>query len=302
LDRRVPAEPEKVAPMQLEMFDESGFRALFDGSTLTGWHPAPRVYGALYPGGPSVAEHLAEQGIEPPVHPELHPARWFVEDGAIIGEQDEPGSGYGGYLVSDEAFGDFELALEARPDWPADTGIMVRRQRDSWEGFQVLLDHRESGGIGGFFGNGLANFSAVPFAVVARRDQSGAVVGLAADDPATSAEPVTPAKIARLRYAARVEDFLAVWRFGDWNELRIRCVGPLPMITTWVNGLKIAQLDTASLDSPNYDPRAVFDLLGPRGHVALEVHDNDATFGEARWGPGAQCRWRNLRIKDLGAE
>jgi hypothetical protein len=40
--------------------------------------------------------------------------------------------------------------------------------------------------------------------------------------------------------------------------------------------------------------------LGNRGHIAFEVHDNDATFGEARWGTGAQCRWRNIRIKDLG--
>ena len=40
-------------------------------------------------------------------------------------------------------------------------------------------------------------------------------------------------------------------------------------------------------------------MLGDRGHIALEVHDNDAMFGEARWGKGAQCRWRNIRIKDL---
>jgi hypothetical protein len=28
------------------------------------------------------------------------------------------------------------------------------------------------------------------------------------------------------------------------------------------------------------------------------VHDNDAWFGEARWGAGAQCRWRNIRIRE----
>ena len=89
------------------------------------------------------------------MEPEKHPAHWFVEDGVLVGEQDAPGSGYGGYLVSDQAFGDFELVLEMRPDWPADTGVMIRRRRDSWEGFQVLVDHRPSGGIGGFFGNGL---------------------------------------------------------------------------------------------------------------------------------------------------
>jgi hypothetical protein len=279
--------------------EQDGSRSLFDGRTLAGWHPAPRVYGDLYPGGPSVLSWFAEIGLVLPAEPEKHPARWYVEDGYIVGEQSEPGKGYGGYLVSDDSFGDFELTLEARPDWPADTGILIRRQRDSWEGFQVLLDHRESGGIGGFFGCGLASFSAVPFAVRARRDAEGKVVGLEADDPATSAEPVTPEKIARLSYAAKVDDFLAVWRWDDWNSFRIRCVGALPVITTWINGLKIAEIDTATLVSPDYDPAAILALLGDRGHIALEVHDNDPLFGEARWGVGAKCRWRNIRIREL---
>ncbi|AXJ09805.1 DUF1080 domain-containing protein [Arthrobacter sp. PM3] len=278
-----------------------GFTPLFDGASLAGWHAAPRVYGTLYPGGPSVLEHFDRLGLERPVDPEQHPARWFVEDGVLVGEQDAPGSGYGGYLVSDQAFGDFELVLEMRPDWPADTGVMLRRKKDSWEGFQVLVDHRPSGGIGGFFGNGLASFSAVPFAVDAARDAGGRPVGLVADDPATSAEPVTEEKRRRLSHAADVEDFLNVWRWDDWNELRIRCVGALPVITTWINGLKIAELDTATLDSPNYNPADVLGVLGDRGHIALEVHDNDAMFGEARWGVGAQCRWRNIRIKELPA-
>ena len=112
-------------------------------------------------------------------------------------------------------------------------------------------------------------------------------------------EPVTEEKRDRLKHAADVEDFLNVWRWNGWNELRIRCVGALPVITTWVNGLKIAELDTATLDSPNYNPADVLGVLGERGHIALEVHDNDSMFGEARWGTGAQCRWRNIRIKEL---
>lgn len=283
--------------MKLETFDETGFLSLFDGASLKGWHAEPRVYGSLYPGGPGLDAFFAERGVTPPAEPEKHPAVWHVEDGVIVGQQGTPG--YGGYLVSNEAFGDFELVLEARPDWPADTGIMLRRKFENWTGFQVLIDHRESGGIGGFFGNGLASFSAVPFAVSARHDSEGKVIGIQADDPVTSMEPVTPEKIARLSYAADVEDFLAVWKWGDWNEIRIRCVGALPVITTWINGLKIAEIDAATLDSPDYDPQEVLDYLGPRGHIALEVHDNDAFFGESRWGPGAQCRWRSIRIKPL---
>lgn len=272
-------------------------RSLFDGKSLAGWHVQPRVYGALYPGGPGLDALLKELKMTVPENPAAHPAAWHVEDGVLIGQQGTPG--YGGYLVSDEAFGDFELVLEARPDWPADTGIMLRRRIDDWAGFQVLLDHRESGGIGGFFGNGLASFSAVPFAVSARCDADGTVIGLKADDPATSIEPVTQDKIDRLNYAATAEDFLAVWKWGDWNEMRIRCVGALPVITTWVNGLKIAELDTATITTEHYDPKAVLDWLGPRGHIALEVHDNDAMFGDSRWGAGARCRWRNIRITPL---
>lgn len=284
---------------ETENHDDGGFVPLFDGATLHGWRTVPRIYGTLYPGGPSVLELFEKDGRQLPSEPEKHPARWFVEDGVLVGEQDTPGSGYGGYLVTEKPYGDFELVLEMRPDWPADTGVMLRRRPDSWEGFQVLVDHRPSGGIGGFFGNGLASFSAVPFAVDVARDASGRPTGLIADDPSTSVEPVTEEKRARLTYAADVEDFLEAWRWDDWNELRIRCVGALPVITTWVNGLKVAEVNTATLDSPDYNPSDVLDVLGDSGHIALEVHDNDSYFGEARWGVGAQCRWRNIRIKEL---
>jgi hypothetical protein len=278
------------------MTDE--FRTLFDGHTLDGWRAIPRVYGKWNPGGPAVTELMAQYGIETPADPESYPATWAVEDGAIVGRQAK--MGYGGYLLSEETFGDFELELEMRPDWPADTGVMVRRQRDSWEGFQILVDHRPSGGIGGFYGNGLAGFSAVPFAVDAVLDSEGRPMGLRADDPVTSAEPVTPDKIARLCYAAKVEDFLDVWRWGDWNALRVRCVGgALPVITAWVNGLRIGEVDTATLQSPGYDAAAVAALLGERGHIAFEVHDHDSHFGQARGGPGAACRWRNIRIREV---
>jgi hypothetical protein len=278
---------------------DAKWRSLFDNATLNGWHPAPRIYGTKYPGGPSVADLLTQRGFGLPPYPERNLARWHVEDGCIVGEQSAPGSGYGGYLVSDDTFGDFELSIEARPDWPADTGIMVRRLRDDWAGFQILLDHRESGGIGGFFGNGLGSFAALPFAIAARRDATGAVVGLRPDDPATSIEPVSHDKIERLSYAAHVDDFIAVWRWNDWNTFRIRCVGELPLLTTWVNDLKIAELETATMVAPDYDAEQVRTLLGPRGHIALEVHDNDSVLGLARWGHGAKCRWRNIRVREF---
>ena len=38
------------------MHDANGWRDLFDGTSLTGWHPRPRVYGTSWPGGPQVHE------------------------------------------------------------------------------------------------------------------------------------------------------------------------------------------------------------------------------------------------------
>jgi hypothetical protein len=278
---------------------EVGFTPIFNGIDLSGWVPRPRNYGVAYPGGPGVLEVLTIFPSDYNENADQHPAVWTVEDGAIVGRQDTPGSGWGGYLVSEATFGDFELRLEMKPDWPADTGIMIRRRLETWEGLQVLVDHRQSGSIGGFFGNGLASFHAVPFALDAKADGSGALIGLVEDDPATSVEPFSPAKSDMLEFAGNVDEFLAAWRWDDWNDLTIRCVGALPRVTTWVNGVKVAEIDLATLTAQDYDPVAVADTLGDRGHIAFEVHDNDPMLGEGRWAPGAACRWRNVRIKEL---
>jgi hypothetical protein len=217
----------------------------------------------------------------------------------IVGRQNPDHPGWGGYLVSDETFGDFELELQMWPDWPADTGVMLRRRDQSWEGFQVLVDHRKSGSIGGFYGNGVGGFHAVPFVLDVEHDASGQPVGLVEEEPSTSLEPMTDEKRQLLTRAGNADEFLRGWRWADWNYLRIRCVGTKPVITTWVNDVFVAEIDLATMPYPNYDPDAVLQLLGPRGHIALEVHDNDEHFGEARWGRDARCRWRNIRLRSV---
>ena len=95
-------------------------------------------------------------------------------------------------------------------------------------------------------------------------------------------------------------DFLAKWRFGDWNALRIRCVGgALPTVTTWVNDILVAEVDLAALRHTHFDPDAVAARLGESGHLAFEVHDNDPRMGDSRWAPGARCRWRGIEIREL---
>jgi hypothetical protein len=272
----------------------AGFQSLFDGRTLTGWHPAPRLPLPRHPGlpppdpeSPGYRRALTSQG------------RWTVEGGVLVGAQDPPQSRLGGYLITDRAFADFELLIDARPDWPVDTGILVRATPQGPPGFQVLVDHRRSGGLGGFYGNGTGGFHAVPYSFSAKLDQAGKPMGLVPDD---SAERVDEQKRRLLAYAAPVDDFLAAWRWNDWNTFRIRCQGQLPYLTTWVNGLRIAELDTAKITWPGYDAAAISSRLGRSGHIALEVHDsppNDRVGAANRWAPGAVCRWRNIFIKEL---
>ena len=278
---------------------EVGFTALFNGRDLTGWVAKPRIYGTTYPGGPLLTDIVDAIPVDYNESSARHPARWTVEDGAIVGRQDSPGSGWGGALLSERTFVDFDLRLEMRPDWPADTGVMLRRQADSWEGLQVVVDHRRSGSIGGFFGNGLGEFHAIPFTFTAIYDAAGAAVGLRREEASESLKPWNQEKRARLESAASSDEFFQAWNWGEWNELRVVCRGSLPRVTTWVNGMEIAAIDLARLSAPNYVPRDVERVIGRGGHLAFEVHENDPFLGPERWGEDAACRWRNIRIREL---
>jgi len=270
------------------------FTPLFDGQSLAGWHAVPRLPVARAPGlpGPDSSGEAYRRAA-------ATSGRWTVEDGAIAGRQDPPGCGLGGYLLSDGVYGDFELVFEARPDLPADTGVLVRASPLGSQGYQILLDHRRSGNIGGIYGNGIGGFHGINYTLDAIYDESGRPVGLRLEDPATTIEPLTPDKPALLAYAASGETFLSAWKWDDWNEFRIRVVGASPRITVYINGHKISEIDTSALRHPLYDAAAVRELLGPKGHIAFEVHDNDPGMGEARWGPNAACRWRRIRIREL---
>jgi hypothetical protein len=76
-------------------------------------------------------------------------------------------------------------------------------------------------------------------------------------------------------------------------------VGAYPVLTTWVNGVRLYELDTATIEHPDYDRDAVAELLGRSGHIALEVHDNDPRMGHDRWGESAVVRWRNFQLTSI---
>jgi len=267
-------------------------RSLFDGHTLSGWHAVSRLSTPLWPGGP-----------HPEGQPDIEMAKltrgsWDVVDGTIVGSQER--RGYGGYLLTDEEFGDFELTFEVRPDWPADTGVVMRCTEMGSQGYQLLIDHRKSGSIGGFYGNGIGAFHASAFNLDVVTNQHGEAIALRVETPETTLEQINPMAVAQLAYHIDPQELLQTWRFDDWNEMRVRCVGRLPRLTSWVNGVKAYDLDTGTMSFPHWTAKATLDLLGVKGHIALEVHDNEwPGMGEARWAPGAVTRWRNLQIEEL---
>lgn len=100
------------------------FVSLFDGKTLKGWHRHDGLPGDNLGG------------------------KWEVVDGAIEGDQDPPGKG--GLLVTDRNFKDFVLKLEAKIDFPVDSGIFLR-VGPTGRSHQITLDNREGGSIGSIY-------------------------------------------------------------------------------------------------------------------------------------------------------
>jgi hypothetical protein len=239
--------------------------SLFDGQSLKGWHKPPKRIGHGTGG------------------------HWFVENGNLVCEQDPPGSGNGGLLLTDEKFGDFELELEMKPDWGPDTGVFFRCT-DRGDGFQMYVDYHEGGNVGHLRGEMPGAFAMKPFQIFGKPGPDGQLTGFTTGtDPRAAKWPE-----GVYEYSCTAEQWLKAWRLKDWNSARIRCTGKYPQITTWVNDLKVCHWNGETCPLPQYDKEKVFGILGREGSIALQVHG-----GKAMWPTGTQCRWRNIRIQRL---
>ena len=89
-------------PVTRAQSPEPGFQSIFDGKTLVGWHVSARTGHSKTSGNKSGG-------------------RWVVENGAIVGSQDIPGNG--GIVITDKAFGNFEVVLEN--DFGPDSGLFM---------------------------------------------------------------------------------------------------------------------------------------------------------------------------------
>ena len=238
--------------------DKDGYISVFDGKTLNGWHKNPNKIGHGTGG------------------------RWTVEDGAITGEQDPPGSGNGGILLTDQKFGDFELLIDLKPDWGICSGLFVR-SNDEGQCYQMMVDYHDEGNVGHIYGEGTGGFNTRPF------DVFGKYKGKTLESLFTKPSKVQPPKAYTIEGAAWVK----AWKVNDWNTAKVRVEGNPPKIATWINDVKVNEFDGTTFDGPGYDKEDVAKLLGNKGSIAVQVH------GGKSWPEGAKCRWKNIKVKPL---
>lgn len=236
---------------------EPGFRSLFNGKNLKGWHKNPEKIGH------------GDGGI------------WAVEDGAITGEQDPPGGGNGGILLTDEVFGNFEVIFETNPDWGPCSGFFMR-SNEKGSCYQMMIDYHDAGNVGEIYREGLDGKGNRTFVIdgVFEDDAKKVLKDIKASKlkPKTEDEKIGEPQI-------NLADWSKIWTHGKWNTIKCKVVGNPPTITTWINGTKITE----------YTSDMKFeDKIKDKGHLAFQVHG-----GTGAWPKGAKVRFRNVRVKEL---
>lgn len=135
-----------LTPLQAaEPAPPAGFRPLFNGNDLAGWHGLnPHSVAKLE--GEKKAANLKQQREDFSKH-------WRVENGELVN------NGTGPYATTDEEFGDIELLIEYKTVPHADSGIYLRGtpQVQIWDVNQPddpkRPDRRPRLGSGGLFNN-----------------------------------------------------------------------------------------------------------------------------------------------------
>lgn len=122
-----------------------GFRALFNGRDLAGWHGL-NPHSVVKLTDEKKAANLAEQRAD-------FPKNWTVENGELVND------GHGPYATTDAEFGDIELWIEYKTVPKADSGIYLRGtpQVQIWDSGQTFDPKRPTRkphlGSGGLFNN-----------------------------------------------------------------------------------------------------------------------------------------------------
>ena len=221
---------------------DDNFVPIFDGKSLSGWHVSGKS-------GHSAASKHQSGG------------RWVVEEGVMVGSQDIPGNG--GIVITDEQFGDFEVALEMNNDFGPDSGLFLRSTEDG-KAWQAMIDYHANGNLMGVYGEGIgAKPDVYNFKFLNSPNDIKEVIS-----PVAPSLPVLP------------ETWPKFWRHGQWNELRARIVGNPPHITTWINGVKFCDWTETTRRHPD------------TGGIALQVHGGGDFTKQF-------VRYRNIRVKKI---
>jgi hypothetical protein len=242
--------------------DADGWITLFDGKTLAGWHKNPQKIGH------------GTGGL------------WTVEpDGVLAGEQDPPGSGNGGILLTDRKFGDFELSLEMKPAWGVDSGVFLHCT-DRGQCIQMMVDYYDGGNIGQIYGEATGGWNTQAFRLQGVLE-NGQLVRLETVD-------ARPAEAAGLAFSCTPEEWIAAWKIDDWNTALIRVEGgALPRVTTHINDLQVCVFDAATSAVRGLDRGQIERTLGAEGSIAVQVH------GGGRYPAGSKCRYRKIKVRPL---
>jgi len=167
-------------------------------------------------------------------------ATFEVKDKEIIGTTRINTSN--SFLATEKTYGDFILELEFKVDGNTNSGIQIRSEskpeylNGRVYGYQVEIDPSSRAWTGGLYDE-------------ARRDW-----------------------LYPMEYNASAKK---VFRKGQWNKVRVECIGPV--IRTWINGIAAS---------------SVVDDLTMQGFIALQVHAVSKPE-EA----GQQVHFRNIQIQ-----
>ncbi len=206
--------------------DEVGFKSIFNGKNLKGWHVSRSTH----------------QGTTPKVE---------IEDGAIV-MSDQP-FGQGGVLLTDKKYASFELKVEVKLDSFCNSGIFIR-SNEGGAAYQIELS--EPGNTGALYG-----------------------------------ERLSPSKVMLAK------ELNKVWKANDWNLFHIKMEGDTPLITLWVNEVKMWEVQ---------QPKNDFIAGATEGMIGLQCHWTSVFSPAASqgmpldsWKPAGKVRFRKIMVKVL---
>ena len=225
---------EKVTNFLTKEEIAAGWQLLFDGTSTNGW-----------------------RGFKKEKFPEFG---WQVKDGTLLVEYSGKGeSGYGGDIVTEKKFDNFELKLDWKISPGGNSGVMFRvteseKYKDSWNTapeIQILDD----------FGFEKLNDGYV----INIKQMSGA------------------------NYDMHAPSFYYTRPVGEWNQLYLKVQGS--HVEQWLNGNKIVEYELWSPEWKELVKKSKFSVypdygLATTGHIALQDH------GCAVW-------FRNIKIRRI---